>query len=163
IPGDHTITSLGIAVAADGQGGAYFQAGYHATPSSNDSALVRAVGDFDGTKELVAATGLPSPGGGTFGGISPSSITSSTSGLVAFTATVDGGPSGVFTGLAGNLFHASDAVDASPNLTLADNDDAEVSYTQPSSPGIKTVTLTGTTTFVANGTPAPRTTGTINF
>jgi hypothetical protein len=127
------------------------------------SALVHAKGDFDGTKEIVAATGLPSPGGGTFGAITSSSITSSTSGLVAFTATVDGGPGGVFTGLAGNLFHASDAVDAAPNITLADNADAEVSYTQPSSPGIKTVTLTGTIVFVANGTPAPRTTGTINF
>jgi hypothetical protein len=34
---------------------------------------------------------------------------------------------------------------------------------QPAMPGIKTATLTGTTTFVTNGTAAPRTTGTINF
>ncbi len=163
LPGDHPITSFGIALATDGIGGVFYQAGYKATASSNDSALVHSKGDFPYAKNLVAATGLPSPTGGNFGAISASTLTSSTSGLVAFTATVDGGEGGIFTGLAGNMARASSAVDASANLTLADNDEVEVSYTQPSSPGIKTVMLTGTTTFVPTGTPAPRTKGTINF
>jgi hypothetical protein len=161
LPNGETIATIGLAVAADGQGGAYFQAAYGATAGA--TALVHAKGDFMNTKELVAATGQPAPGGGTFGAVSPSTIASSTSGLVAFTATVDGGPSGIFSGRAGNLLRAADAVDALPNLTIADNDDAEVSFTEPATPGIKTATLTGTTTFVANGTPAPRSTGTINF
>jgi hypothetical protein len=157
LPNQQAIATIGPVVTPDGLGGAYFQATY----GSGDSAIVHVRNDK--TFELVAATGAPAPSGGTFGAVSASTLTSSTSGLVGFTATVNGGTSGLFTGLAGNLFLAAPAPDASPNLTIADNDDVEVSFMQPSMPGIKTATLTGTTTFVTNGIAAPRTAGTINF
>lgn len=161
LPNGQSIGGVGVAAAPDGLGGIYFQATYGA--DGEDSALVHWRPNTMDAFELVAATGMPAPSGGTFAGISPATITSTASGLVAFASTVNGGPAGIFSGLAGNLVLASDAVDAIPNITVADNDDVEVSYMQPSSPGIKMTTLAGTTTFVTNGTAAPRSTGTINF
>lgn len=156
LPNGQSISAIGIVAAPNGFGGAYFQVVY-----SGGQAIVNAKADQ--TIEIVAATGAPAPGGGSFGSFSGSTLAASSSGLVGFAATVDGGTSGIFTGLTGNLFLAAPAADAAPNLTIADNDDVEVSFMQPAMPGIKTATLTGTTTFVTNGTAAPRTTGTINF
>lgn len=165
LPGGAHVTSVGTAIAPDGSGGAYFQVGTSATAGGIDAALVHAKGDFLGTKTLVAATGAAAPGGGTYSSISSSTIASNTSGIVAFTATVTGGTSGIFSGFEGNVTLAEpNASDATPNLTVADNDDAEISYQQPSSPDIKTTTLTGTQVLVANNSPAPRTKGgRINF
>ncbi len=162
LPNGKTITSLGAAVAPDGRGGVFFTASTGAQ-GSFDGAVVHVKSDFLNPKEIVAETGMLAPGGGTFSSFSSATIASSTSGLVAFAATTNGGPSGLFAGLAGNLVLAADASDALPDITVADNDDAEVSYIQPSQPGIKTATLTGVTTFVPNGTAAPRSTGTMSF
>ncbi|HQR37602.1 MAG TPA: hypothetical protein PLF26_04295 [Blastocatellia bacterium] len=161
IPGDRVITSVGLAVAADGFGGVYFQCSFGTTPDSGSTALVRWKSAV--AEDLVAATGDASVTGGTWGAISQSTLASSTSGLVVFASTVNGGTSGLFTGLAGNLSLADPTVTANPNITIADNDDGEISFMAPGVAGIRMVTLTGTTTFVTNGMPAPRTPGTINF
>lgn len=161
IPDARTITKVGLAVAADGFGGVYFQVGFGSSPDSGATALVRWRGPM--AEDVVAATGVVSPTGGTWGAISPSTIASSTSGLVVFASTVDSGTSGLYTGLAGNLSLADPTVAALPNVTIADNDDGEISFMAPGVSGIRMVQLTGTTTFVANGVPAPRTPGTISF
>lgn len=163
IPGNHVVTSIGPVVAADGIGGCYFQAGYSASPGSHDSALVRA--DVGGTFEIVAKTGLVAPGGGSFGSVSPATIASNTSGLVVFAATIDGGPvpGALFAGRAGNLVRIDAGADALPNIAIADNDEAEVSFMQPSVPGIRMSSLTGIATFISNGASAPRSVGTVNF
>ena len=163
IPGDHVVTSIGPSIAADAIGGCYVQVGYSAVPGSNDSALLHVRADQ--TFEVVAATGLSAPGGGVFGGISPATIASSTSGLVVFAATIDGGPvpGGLFAGRTGNLLRIDAGADALPNITIADNDEAEVSFMVPSTPGIRMSSLTGISTFVANGMTAPRSVGTVNF
>lgn len=163
IPGAHTITSLGPSIAADGLGGCYVQVGYSAVQGSNDSALLHI--NADGTFDVVAATGLAAPGGGVFGGVSPATIASSTSGLVVFAATIDGGPvpGGLFAGRTGNLIRIDAGADAFPNITIADNDEAEVSFMLQSTPGIRMSSLTGISTFVSNGMGAPRSVGTVNF
>jgi hypothetical protein len=157
LPGDRAITGFGVSVAADGYGGAYVPV----TFGDQGSALAR----WRSTDVLsvVAATTDPAPNGGTFGAISPATLTSSTSGLVAFTATVNGGQGGLFTGLEGNLFLADPATDVLQNLTLSDNDDADVAFMRPGQGEIRVVTIDGVSTAVANGISAPRSVGRINF
>ena len=157
LPGDRVITGFGVSVAADGSGGAFFPV----TFGQQGTALVhwRSPNVFS----LVAATNDPAPNGGTFGAISPSTLTSSTSGLVAFTATVNGGPGGLFTGFEGNLFLSDPATDVLQNLTLSDNDDADVAFMRPGLGEIRVVTIDGVSTAVANGVSAPRSAGRINF
>lgn len=163
IPGNHVLTSLGPSIAADGFGGCFVQVGYSAVQGSNDSALLHI--NVDGTFEIVAATGLAAPGGGAFGAISPATIASNTSGLVVFAATIDGGPvpGALFAGRAGNLLRIDAGADALPNISIADNDEAEVAFMNTSTPGIRMSSLTGISTFVNNGMSAPRSAGTVNF
>lgn len=153
-----TISSFGVAVVPDGHGGAYFPVVYN---NGEGTALVRrrATGGF----ATVAATGDAAPAGGVFGAISPATLASSTSGLVAFTATVNGGTGGLFTGLEGNLVLADAAADALPNLTLSDNDDVDVAFMRPNAAEIRVVTIDGASTAVASGTSAPRSVGKITF
>ncbi|MCC6743516.1 MAG: hypothetical protein IT175_06610 [Acidobacteria bacterium] len=163
IPGNFAITSFGPSVAADALGGCYVQVGYSATAGSSDTALLHI--RSDGTFEIVASTGMAAPGGGSFGGISPATFASNTSGLVVFAATLIGAPvpGALFAGRAGNLLRIDAGSDAFPNISIADNDDAEVAFMNPSTPGIRMSSLTGIATFVQNGMTAPRSVGTVNF